>query len=144
MKTILLFVTLCTGFMLFAFSPDLPIIETHNAFLHVEDSSIHYRNRIPRINSIEESTLCMDYVLTVDTLTITTSPVYKVTSCQFVFAPKEGQPIVFKVLGNKLPQKAINRIRNGQLGDRIIIDQIRVKSANGNRTLLPIMYELVQ
>lgn len=67
---------------------------------------------------------------------------YKVTSYQFIFAPKRGEAKVVRGNGPIITGTMKGIIQKARKGDRILVDKIRAVGPGGNRTLLPIMIEI--
>lgn len=67
---------------------------------------------------------------------------YRVTSYQFIFAPKRGEAKMVRGNGSAISGSMKGIIQKARKGDRILVDKIRATGPGGTRTLLPLMIEI--
>jgi hypothetical protein len=101
-----------------------------------QDSGSWYSLEIDRLDEVKSLELVPQ---------VYDSSPFKIISAQFIFAPKHGDPRLVSFKGPELPQTVLYILQNhGAVGDRIIVDRIRVEHKGLKRTLMPFVCGIVQ
>ncbi|MBO6517810.1 MAG: hypothetical protein JJ975_14795 [Bacteroidia bacterium] len=107
-----------------------------------ETERIVRHNRGACINDIKKLELSIAYINEADSLVVTSSKIYPVSSFRFLINYQDGESVFTRVEGNQITGTARELLLRGQAGDHIMIDEVRIQTEEGIRTLVPAMYSL--
>jgi gliding motility-associated protein GldM len=67
---------------------------------------------------------------------------YNVTAFQFIYVPRRDDAVLINGSGPMITGQMKSALSRAKRGDRVIIDKIRARGPDGDRSLLPIMIEI--
>ena len=85
----------------------------------------------PTLNNIKGTTLTLDQTSELTELKLTVPDSLRIVSFNLVIAPRKGSAKVASNIGPKLSTTSTNWINTLQVGDRILLDEIMVKTTSG-------------
>jgi hypothetical protein len=85
----------------------------------------------PTLNNIKGTTLTLDQISELTELKLTVPYSLRIVSFNLVIAPRKDSAKVASNIGPKLSTTSTNWIKTLQVGDRILLDEIMVKTPSG-------------
>ncbi len=85
----------------------------------------------PTLNNIKGTTLTLEQISELSELKLTAPNSLRIVSFNLVIAPRKGSAKVASNIGPKLSTTSTKWITTLQVGDRILLDEIMVKTTSG-------------
>jgi len=85
----------------------------------------------PTLNNIKGTTLTLEQISELSELKLTAPDSLRIVSFNLVIAPRKGSAKVASNIGPKLSSTSTKCITTLQVGDRILLDEIMVKTTSG-------------
>jgi len=85
----------------------------------------------PTLNNIKGTTLTLDQISELTELKLTVPDSLRIVSFNLVIAPRKGSAKVVSNIGPKLSTASTNWTKTLQVGERILLDEIMVKTPSG-------------